>query len=96
LIFFTKLGEIIEENTAADERRHNEAHMSQYLSVNGLGTQAADQCPSGSKIPSNALVRLQFMPKNPYSKTALAFTSKLPIQYKIQKIDKYRIPKERR
>ncbi|XP_060561163.1 uncharacterized protein LOC132720934 [Ruditapes philippinarum] len=84
-VFFTKLGEIIEENTAADERRHNEAHMSQYLSVNDLVTQAADQCPPGSEIPSNALVRLQFMPKNPYSKTALAFTSKLPIQYKIQR-----------
>ncbi|XP_052781350.1 uncharacterized protein LOC128217930 [Mya arenaria] len=83
--FFSKLGEIIHENTAADDRRHSQAHMSQYMSVKDLISQAKERCPAGTDIPSSSLVRLQFMPRNPYAKTALSFTSKLPIQYKIQR-----------
>ncbi|XP_053407150.1 uncharacterized protein LOC123547869 isoform X1 [Mercenaria mercenaria] len=36
-------------------------------------------------IPSKSLVRLQFVPCNPYSRAALSFTSKVPVQYKIQR-----------
>ena len=32
-MFFEKLGELIEEYTAADDRRHNIAHMSEILSL---------------------------------------------------------------
>lgn len=42
-------------------------------------------CPEGTDIPSSSLVRLQFVPRNPYSHAALNFTSKLKVQYKIQR-----------
>ncbi|MES9904556.1 MAG: hypothetical protein ABW168_18000, partial [Sedimenticola sp.] len=84
-LFFAKLGELVEEFTAADDRRHNEAHMSQILSLKDLIQQAKDRCPENTDIPSSSLVRLQFTPRNPYANTAMRFTSKLPVQYKIQR-----------
>lgn len=84
-VFFEKLGGLIEEFTAADDRRHNVAHMSQVLSLKDLIEQTKERCPEGTDIPSKALVHLQFTPRNPYANTALTFTSKLPVQYKIQR-----------
>ena len=83
-VFFMKLGEIVEERVAADERRHGVAHMSRYLSLPDLCEQVKSQCPPDTPIPSIDLVRLQFCPKNPASHAALNFTGRFPIQYKIQ------------
>ena len=83
--FFEKLTGIIECYTAADERRHNISHMSQILSVKDLINQTVEKCPEGTKIPSAALVRLPFSPRNPYAHSAMNFTSKIPVQYKIQR-----------
>ena len=84
-VFFTKLEDVVEEYTAADERRHNIAHMSEILSLNDLIRQTKERCPEGTNIPSAALVRLQFTPRNPYSHAALSFTSKIKVQYKVQR-----------
>lgn len=84
-LFFEKLGEIIEEYTAADDRRHNISHMSEILSIKDLINQTEERCPHDTLIPSAALVRLQFCPRNPYSHAAVTFTSKIPVQYKIQR-----------
>ena len=50
-----------------------------------LISQAKDKCPADTPIPSQALVRLQFAPRNPYAHTALSFTQKFAVQYKIQR-----------
>ena len=84
-VFFEKLGEIIESVSAADERRHNVAHMSQWISLRDLISRATDKCPAETPIPSKALVCLQFTPRNPYSHTALSFTGRFAVQYKIQR-----------
>jgi hypothetical protein len=42
-------------------------------------------CPEGCPIPSKSLVHLQFAPRNPYTKAAQNFTSRLNVQYKIQR-----------
>ena len=84
-VFFEKLGGIIDEVTAADERRQNVSHMSEWLSLNDLIDRAKCLCPPEAFIPSKALVRLKFAPRNPYLKSALNFTSKLEVQYKIQR-----------
>lgn len=84
-IFFEKMSEIIESVTAADERRHNIAHFSQWLSLKDLISQTVEICPPDTPVPSAALVRLQFTPRNPYIHTALSFTSKFQVQYKIQR-----------
>ena len=82
--FFESLGQVIESVSAADERRHNIAHMSEWLSMKDLVKRAADLCPEGTAIPSVALVRLQFTPRNPYIHSALNFTCHYDVQYKVQ------------
>ena len=84
-IFFETLEGLVEEVAAADDRRHASAHLTQWISLSDMIQQAADRCPEGTPIPSKSLVRLQFAPSNPYTRTALNFTSRIPVQYKIQK-----------
>lgn len=84
--FFQKLQEIVEEVTAADDRRHNVCHtsMPQWISLNEMIAKAEEKCEKDDLIPSASLVRLQFAPRNPYTHKALNFTSKINVQYKIQ------------
>lgn len=83
--FFTKLSEIVEEVTAADERRQGTAHLSEWLSLSDLIDRTKEKCPENTPIPSKSLVRLQFAPRNPFARTAWNFTSKIDVQYKIQR-----------
>ncbi|XP_053389760.1 uncharacterized protein LOC128552729 [Mercenaria mercenaria] len=84
-VFFEKLEEVVEDVTAADERRHGVSHLSHWISLGDLIGQAAEKCPEGTLVPSKSLVRLQFTPRNPYTHAALNFTSRLSVQYKIQR-----------
>jgi hypothetical protein len=84
-VFFEKLGELIEDITAADDRRHGQAHLSEFISVRDMIEKTTKKCPPDTPIPSASLVRLQFAPKNPYCKGALNFTSRLDVQFKIQR-----------
>lgn len=84
-IFFEHLCSVVEEITAADERRHNIAHLSEWLSLGELVEKTKEKCPAGTPIPSKSLVRLLFAPRNPYTHKALNFTSRIQVQYKIQR-----------
>lgn len=83
--FFDKLEEVVEQVTAADERRHNIAHLSQWFSVEELIKTTKAMLPEGTAIPSVSTVRLQFAPRNPYTHRALSFTSRFKVQYKVQR-----------
>jgi hypothetical protein len=83
--FFEKLQEVVESVTAADERRHNIAHLSEWLSLKDLIAKTVEKCPENTPVPSASLVRLQFSPRNPYAAAALTFTSRILVQYKIQR-----------
>lgn len=83
--FFEKLEDEVEKVTAADDRHHGEAHLSNWISLQELIDAAAEKSPEGTLIPSKTLVRIQFTPRNPYAQNALNFTSRIPVQYKIQK-----------
>lgn len=76
-ICFEVLGKMVGEVTVADDRRHGFAHMAQWISLSDMIKQATDNCPSDTLIPSKSLVRLQFSLTNPYTKTAMNFTSRL-------------------
>lgn len=80
-IFFEHLCSVVEEITAADERRHNIAHLSEWLSLGELVEKTKEKCPAGTPIPSKSLVRLLFAPRNPYTHKALNFTSRIQVQY---------------
>ncbi|KAJ8375335.1 hypothetical protein SKAU_G00059150 [Synaphobranchus kaupii] len=83
--FFSKMEEAVNEVTATDERRHGIAHLSQWLSLEDLIEQVKSKCPEGTRVPSKALVRLQFAPQNPYTRRAMNFTSCFELKYKIQR-----------
>ncbi|XP_052286545.1 uncharacterized protein LOC127882125 isoform X2 [Dreissena polymorpha] len=83
--FFDKLEEVIEEVTAADDRRHNTAHLSQWFSVEELIECTKARLPEDTPVPSGSLVRLQFAPKNPFTHRALCFTGRFDVQYKVQR-----------
>lgn len=83
--FFNVLSGLIENITAADDRRHSVAHLSEFISLDEMILKAKSECPEDCPIPSKSLVRLQFAPRNPYTKAAQNFTSKLNVQYKIQR-----------
>ncbi|XP_062616566.1 uncharacterized protein LOC134278262 [Saccostrea cucullata] len=84
-VFFEKLQDALEDITAADDRRHGNAHLSEFISVSDMIQRAASTCPPGTPVPSASLVKLQFAPRNPYCQGALNFTSRLNVQFKIQR-----------
>ena len=77
------MSDYLNELTSCDDWRHGGAHMSQWLSLQDLINQVGAKCTPDTKIPSKTLVRLQFTPSNPYTRTALSFTSRFPLQHKI-------------
>ena len=83
--FFDKLAEVVEEKTVADDRRQNVAHLSEWLSLEDLRSQTAAKCSTDTQIPSISLLRLQFVPRNPYVHASLRFTSRIAVQHKIQR-----------
>ena len=52
MFFFKFLETIVEDLTAADNRRHGVAHMSQFLSTSDLIKQVRAWVPEGTNIPS--------------------------------------------
>ena len=84
-VFFEKLEQTVESVSAADERRHGACHLSHWISLDDMISQTAAACPENTLIPSKSLVRLQFTPRNAYTHSALNFTSRIPVQYKVQR-----------
>lgn len=60
------------------------AHLSEWLSLADMIEKVKERCPEGTEIPSKALVRLQFAPRNKYTQRALSFTGRFQLHYKIQ------------
>ena len=73
---------VIEQSVSADERRHGVAHLAPWLSLRDLMEKTKDICTSDIEIPSKALVRIQFTPKEslqPYG-SHIYVTLRCPIQ----------------
>lgn len=57
--YFGVMGNIIEEITAADERRHGEAHLSEFLSLEDLMQKTKERCADPeTPTPSKSLKSL--------------------------------------
>lgn len=81
---FAKLAAEVEKVTAADERRHGDAHLAQWISLEDMVQTVKEQLNDDVPVPSLATVRLQFVPRNKFSHAALNFTGAIHVQYKIQ------------
>ena len=83
--FFDKLSSKVEELSAVDERRHgNVCHFSKYISVPDLITETAKELPENTPIPSESTVLFSFVPRNTHAKAAKLYTSRVPLQFKVQ------------
>ena len=83
--FFNELEKIVEEITAADERRHGVAHMSEFLSIQDLIKQVKERLPEDAKIPSESTVIHSFAPPNLHKKTSQYYTGRINLKHTIQR-----------
>ena len=76
-ILFCELEAIVEQLTAADDRRHKIAHMSEFFSVCDLIEKVKARIPEGLPLPSVLTVIHLFVPPNMHTKTAQYCTGKM-------------------
>ena len=70
---------------AVDERRHGViTHLAYAISVPDLLEQVKSRCPSGTNIPCESWLRLQFWPKNPHFKSKIHYTGQLNVKFMVQ------------
>ena len=84
-VFFRELELVVEEVTAADDRRHGIAHMSEFLSIKDLISQVQKRVPAETPIPSESTVIHAFAPLNILSKTAQYYTGKINLKHTVQR-----------
>ena len=85
-VFFTHMEALIEESlVTSDDRRQDASHLSQWVSIKDLIKKTSARCPEDTHISSTDLVRFQFIPKIPYRRNALNFTSRLQVKHKMQR-----------
>ncbi|KAK3095270.1 hypothetical protein FSP39_012504 [Pinctada imbricata] len=84
--FFNEMGKYFEEKImAVQERRHSdELYLPLSISVEDLREQIQKRVPQGTAIPSSETIRLQFMPHNPFQQTALKYTGRFNIKFRVQ------------
>ncbi|XP_070556692.1 uncharacterized protein [Ptychodera flava] len=71
--------------TAVHERRHESVtYMAAAMSVRHLRDEVTKRCPENTPAPSKQWLRLQFWPKNPYTRSAVQHTGKLEVKYMVQ------------
>ena len=84
--FWNEVHALFEEYQAAvQERRHDSVlYLPFAISIRELIDRVRKRKPDIA-IPSDEWVRLQFSPKNPYSKNAMKHTGRFPIKFMVQR-----------
>ena len=84
-VFFDELAKYVEEITAADERRHGVAHMSEFLSLRDMIERVSERVPHNTPIPSPSTVKFAFCPPNMISNSSQNYTGKIKLKHSIQR-----------
>lgn len=83
-LFFCKAKKVINDWIAKDDRRHSVAHLSKFISVCDLYENVKSRCSSEILIPSEEWLRLQFLPTDPTSSSAVHYTGCLNVKFAVQ------------
>ncbi|WAR22044.1 hypothetical protein MAR_016018 [Mya arenaria] len=67
-----------------ERRKSEEMYMPLAISIETLKNEIAKRVPDGTPIPSNETIRLQFSPRNPFHNTALKYTGKFNVKFRVQ------------
>lgn len=84
-VFFEALEKLVDEITAADDRQHGVAHMSEFLSIPDLIRQVKEKLPVGTPVPSETTVLYAFAPPNTHAASAQYYTGKINLKHTIQR-----------
>ncbi|XP_033730726.1 uncharacterized protein LOC117320173 [Pecten maximus] len=84
--FFAAMGDYFDKQLLqVHDRRHgNELYLPLAISVEDLKEQVVKDLPDGVPIPSSETIRLQFTPGNPFQRTALKYTSRFNVKFRVQ------------
>ena len=68
-----------------NERRHRqELYMPLAISIEDLRSQVKERLPEDVPVPSSESLRLQFFPSHQYVNTALKYSGRFDIKFKVQ------------
>ena len=71
-----------DQGVAVDDRRHSEVtHLTKAVSLRDLREQVSHRCPTGTAIPSEEWLTLQFWPKTPKACVSLQYTGRLNVRF---------------
>ena len=84
-VFFDELAKYVEEITAADERRHGVAHMSEFLSLRDMIERVSERVPHNTPISFPSTVKYAFCPPNMISNSSQNYTGKIKLKHSIQR-----------
>ena len=83
-LFWNACDTFLNEETAADERRHDViTHMARAISLRDLRSQVTQLLPPNTPVPSLEWIRLQFWPKSK-SLRSLQNTGRFQVKYMVQ------------
>ncbi|WAR27915.1 hypothetical protein MAR_013619 [Mya arenaria] len=83
--FWSALDNYLTEKSVVHERRQSDVNYMPFaMSVEDLQTEIANRLPQGSKIPSVSWMKLNFYPRNPYKNSAINYTGKFKVKFKVQ------------
>ena len=83
--FWEEIGKYLDEKSAVHERRHGDTqYMPFAISVEDLRNQIIERLPEGTPAPSTSWIRLNFHPRNPYSKSAANYTGRFNVKFAVQ------------
>ena len=77
---------------AVDDRCRGEVtHLAKAISVRDLHEQVSRRCPSGTPLPSEEWLWLQFCPKTKNPSVSMHYTGRLTIRFMVHKVT---VPKD--
>ncbi|WAR16034.1 hypothetical protein MAR_030628 [Mya arenaria] len=83
--FWSALDNYLTEKSVVHERRQSDVNYMPFaMSVEDLQTEIANRLPQASKIPSVSWMKLNFYPRNPYKNSAINYTGKFKVKFKVQ------------
>ena len=81
---YGEVSKVLQDWQAEDSRRCGVAHLSKFISLRDLHTTVSSRFPTSTLIPSIEWLRLQFLPTDPNSSSAISYTGKLQVKFAVQ------------
>ena len=85
-VFFEETGKYFDEQLLqVNERRHGEElYLPMAISVEDLRDRISARVPEGTLIPSSETLRLQFQPSSSFQKSALKYSGRFNVKFRVQ------------